>query len=57
MKVPQMTTCSRCGGYGIRMNGEDVSDCYDCGGSGVEEARDSKGRFLPWIEVKEDADS
>jgi C-terminal processing protease CtpA/Prc len=33
------------------MNGEDVVDCRDCGGGGMVEARDEKGRFLPWVPV------
>lgn len=51
-RVPQMETCSWCRGYGLRMNGEDVVDCAACGGGGVVEARDERGRFLPWIEPK-----
>lgn len=43
-----MEQCSNCAGFGLRMNGEDVGDCSECGGGGVVEARDARGRFLPW---------
>jgi DnaJ-class molecular chaperone len=52
VKVPQMETCSWCGGYGLRHSGEgDVIDCHECGGGGVVEARDERGRFLPWLVI------
>jgi DnaJ-class molecular chaperone len=42
--------CSACRGYGMaeHWNGEgcDIGDCYYCKGSGLERARDSKGRFI-----------
>lgn len=50
VKVPQMMPCSLCGGHGMRLAPPcgDVEDCYECGGGGVVEARDARGRFLPW---------
>jgi hypothetical protein len=38
------------------MNGEDVAECSKCWGAGWEEARDARGRFLPWerVEVPDD---
>lgn len=50
-KVPQMTTCSRCNGWGVRAAGDAVLDCTECEGGGVVEARDERGRFLPWLNL------
>lgn len=50
-KVPQMETCSWCRGYGMVSNGDSVSDCTHCWGSGEQEKRDAKGRFLPWLAI------
>lgn len=49
VKVPRMEECGECRGYGLRMNGEDVGECRACGGGGSVEARDERGRFLPWL--------
>lgn len=41
-------SCGHCNGYGIVTNtytGE-PDDCRKCGGSGLERARDMKGRFM-----------
>lgn len=46
-----MEPCSNCGGFGLLMNGEDVTDCYECR-SGMVEARDERGRFLPWVPLE-----
>jgi DnaJ-class molecular chaperone len=46
---PQQEACSWCGGYGLRYAGADgVEDCTECGGGGMVEKRDERGRFLPW---------
>lgn len=46
---PQQEQCSWCGGHGLRYAGADgVEDCTECGGGGVVEKRDARGRFLPW---------
>lgn len=50
MKRPQMEVCSRCGGYTILYSGEDIVDCNECWG-GLVEARDARGRYLPWVEA------
>jgi len=55
-KKPQMEACSWCGGYGVRADGDgDVYECSHCDGGAVE-ARDAKGRFLPWITVPAEHD-
>lgn len=43
-----MEQCSNCGGYGLRMYGEDVDECSECGGGGIVEKRAPNGRFLSW---------
>lgn len=56
-KTPQMEACSRCGGHGLVMYGDgEPCDCSDCGGSGAAEARDARGRFLPWRTVPAEHD-
>lgn len=50
-RCPPSEWCSNCGGHGITMGGEDVVDCYACGGGGWVEKRDARGRFLPWVAI------
>jgi DnaJ-class molecular chaperone len=52
---PQMEPCSRCGGHGLITNAiGEADDCPACGGGGLVEARDERGRFLPWTEHTDD---
>jgi DnaJ-class molecular chaperone len=51
-KWPQMEACSWCWGYGIHYSGEDIVECRVCGGGGMVEKRDERGRFLPWRTVQ-----
>ncbi len=55
VRFPKMDRCSACGGYGILNFGDFFPTCHECGGSGQVEARDERGRFLPWdaIEVED----
>ena len=56
-KKPQTEPCSWCGGYGVRADGDgEAYECSTCGGSGAVEARDAKGRFLPWVTVPAEHD-
>jgi len=49
-KTPPMENCPACGGSGITSFYPDGSlrECELCGATGMVEARDEKGRFLPW---------
>jgi len=50
-KVPQREACSWCRGWGVVQERPDSTpdECRKCGGSGEVEARDARGRFLPWV--------
>jgi DnaJ-class molecular chaperone len=56
IRIPAMTACGWCFGFGMRDYGDSVGDCSHCGGSGQERARDKQGRFLPGTDVEIDFD-
>jgi hypothetical protein len=54
MKVQPTEDCVECAGHGLKWN--DWSGPYECGAciAGQVRARDSRGRWLPSIEVPDD---